>query len=114
MPGASNLADIFTKEDKDVAHYESIRDKMVMPRESFGLPSNSHSNNNSTAWGVLERRTSDRNYEKMTSLIKSKSDNLTSLTKSNSKSTTTNHYYDDETESIERISSRQPVNVASE
>ena len=24
MPGASNLADIFTKEDKDVAHYESI------------------------------------------------------------------------------------------
>ena len=113
MPGASNLADIFTKEDKDVAHYESIRDKMVMPRESFGLPS-SHSNNTSTSWGVLERRTSDRNYEKMTSLIKSKSDNLTSLTKSKSKSTATNHYYDDESEIIERISPRQPVNVASE
>ena len=72
------------------------------------------SNNNSTSWGVLERRTSDRNYEKMTSLIKSKSDNLTSLTKSKSKSTATNHYYDDESEIIERISPRQPVNVASE
>ena len=45
MPGASNLADLFTKIDKDVAHYEAIRDKMVMPRESFGIPSNSHPNN---------------------------------------------------------------------
>ena len=83
MPGASNLADIFTKEDKDVAHYESIRDKMVMPRESFGIPNNI-SNNNSTSWGVLERRSSDRNYEKMTSSTKSKS-----------KSSATNHYYDE-------------------
>ena len=47
MPGTSNLADIFTKEDKDVAHYESIQDKMVMPRESFDIPSKSQSNNNS-------------------------------------------------------------------
>ena len=39
---------------------------------------------------------------------------MTSLTKSKSKSTATNHYYDDETEIIERISTRQPVNVASE
>ena len=114
MPGASNLADIFTKEDKDVAHYESIRDKMVMPRESFGLPSNSHSNNNSTSWGVLEQRTSDRNNEKMTSLIKSKSENLISLTKSKSKLTATNHYYDDETEIIESIAARQLVTVVSE
>ena len=52
MPGASNLADLLTKEDKDVAHYGAIRDKMVMLREPFGLPSNSHSNNNSTSWGV--------------------------------------------------------------
>ena len=37
-PGPSNLADIFTKEDKDVAHFESVRDQMVMPRESFRLP----------------------------------------------------------------------------
>ena len=76
MPGASNLADIFTKEDKDVAHYESIRDKMVMPRESFAIPNKSRSNNNSTSWGVLERRTSDRNYEKMNNLTKSKSENM--------------------------------------
>ena len=114
MPGASHLADIFTKEDKDVAHYESIRDKMVMPRESFGIPSKSQSNNNSTSWGVLEQRTSDQNYEKMTSLTKSKSENMTSLTKSKSKLPATNHYYDDETEIIERISARQPVAVASE
>ena len=37
-PGPTNLADIFTKEDKDVAHFESVRDQMVMPRESFRLP----------------------------------------------------------------------------
>ena len=34
-PGPTNLADIFTKKDKDVAHFESVRDQMVMPRESF-------------------------------------------------------------------------------
>ena len=56
---------------------------MVMPRESFGIPNNI-SNNNSTSWGVLERRSSDRNYEKMTSSTKSKS-----------KSSATNHYYDE-------------------
>ena len=33
--GPTNLADIFTKEDKDVAHFESVRNQMVMPRESF-------------------------------------------------------------------------------
>ena len=87
---------------------------MVMPRESFGIPSKSQSNNNSTSCEMLERRTSDQNYEKMTSLTKSKSENMTSLTKSKSKSTATNHYYEDETEIIERISTRQPVNVASE
>ena len=37
-PGPTNLADIFTKEDKDVANFESVRDLMVMPRESFRLP----------------------------------------------------------------------------
>ena len=68
---------------------------MVMLRESFGIPSKSQSNNNSTSWGVLEQRTSDQNYEKMTSLTKSKYENMTSLTKSKSKLPTTNHYYDD-------------------
>ena len=32
VPGASDTSDLFTKEDKDIAHYESIRDQMVMPR----------------------------------------------------------------------------------
>ena len=81
MPGASDLADMSTIEDKDVAHYESIRDKMVITRESFGIPSNRHSNNNSTSWGVLERKTSDQNYEKMTSLTKSKSENMINAVK---------------------------------
>ena len=100
MPGVSNLADIFTKEDKDVAHYESIRDQMVMPRESFGKPKISI--NNSTLWGVLERRLSDRNYEKLTNTIKSEpksSDKeltyLTNMTNSKSKPSNTNHYIDD-------------------
>ena len=63
MPGASNLADLFAKEDKDVAHCVSIRDQMVMPRESFGLPDNCHSSNNLHTLGVLERRLNDRNYD---------------------------------------------------
>ena len=51
MPGALNIADLFTKEDKDDAQYETIRDKIMMPRQSFGLPRNSHSFNNSHTWG---------------------------------------------------------------
>ena len=50
----------------------------------------------------------------MTSLAKSKSEIMTSLTKPKSKLTASNHYSDDETEIIERISDRQPVAVASE
>ena len=33
MPGDSNPSDVFTKEDKNVAHYESIQNLMVLPRE---------------------------------------------------------------------------------
>ena len=65
-PGPSNLADIFTKEDKDVAHFELIRDQMVMPRESFRLPIKAKS------WGVLERRLDDHNYDSLTQLTKRK------------------------------------------
>ena len=50
-PGSSNPADILTKKDKDVAHFESICDQMVMPRESFCLPNNNNSPNNSHTWG---------------------------------------------------------------
>ena len=44
-----------------------------MQKESFGLPSNSHSSNNSHKWGggVLEKRLSDQNYDKMTKSTKS-------------------------------------------
>ena len=33
IPGDENLSDLFTKEDKDVGHYEGLRDHMVKPRE---------------------------------------------------------------------------------
>ena len=34
IPGKTNPADIFTKEDKDVGHFEGLRNLMVKPRES--------------------------------------------------------------------------------
>ena len=89
---------------------------MVMPRESFGLPSNSSSNNNNTSWGVLERRTSDRNYEKMTCLTKSESKS-TATTQSDidvsqdMKLPATNHY---EINDPGMILHHKPVAVASE
>ena len=60
------IRDSFTKEDKDVAHFESVRDQMVMPRESFRLPIKAKS------WGVLERRLDDHNYDSLTQLTKRK------------------------------------------
>ena len=54
------------KEDKDVAHFESVRDQMVLPRDSFRLPIKAKS------WGVLERRLEDPNYDSLTQLIKRK------------------------------------------
>ena len=47
MPGATNPSDIFTKEDNDIQHFESLRDIMVKSREAF-----SHSQDN--RWGVLK------------------------------------------------------------
>ena len=37
MPGKTNAADIFTKEDNDVGHYTYVRDKMLLAREEFGF-----------------------------------------------------------------------------
>ena len=34
IPGKTNPADIFTKEDKDMGHYEGLRDQMVKPCEA--------------------------------------------------------------------------------
>ena len=38
MAGKTNPADIFTKEDNDVAHYCSLRDLMVVSRDQFWNP----------------------------------------------------------------------------
>ena len=38
MAGKTNLANIFTKEDNDVAHYCSLQDIMVVLREQFWNP----------------------------------------------------------------------------
>ena len=35
VPGNTNGADLFTKEDNNVQHFESLRDLMVTPRETF-------------------------------------------------------------------------------
>ena len=34
IPGKTNPADIFTKEDKDIGHYKGLRAQMVKPREA--------------------------------------------------------------------------------
>ena len=47
-PGRSNPADIFTKEDNDVKHYQCLRDLMVMSREDFMEPQ-------AHPWGVLKQ-----------------------------------------------------------
>ena len=77
-PGPTNLADIFTKEDKDFAHFESVRDQMVMPRKSFRLPIKAKS------WGVVKKRLDDHNYDSLTQSTKRKEEienDLTTLTK---------------------------------
>ena len=56
MPGATNPADIFTKEDNDVAHYCGLRDLMVTSRESF-MTLQEH------RWGVLKQRSYARDNE---------------------------------------------------
>ena len=65
-PGPANLADIFTKEDKDIAHFEAVQDQMVMPRESFRLTFKAKS------WGVLEQRLDNHNYDCLTKTTKRK------------------------------------------
>ena len=74
-----------------------------MPRETFGIPSNNHSDNKSTSWGVLEQRTSGQNCEKMTCPTKSKT-----------KLPATIHYDNDNSEDIGQILVCQLVAVASE
>ena len=72
-----------------------------MPRESFGLPSNSRLSNNSHTWRVLEWRLSDQNYEKMTK--STKANKLTNMTKHDIivKGPTTPQYYEDDIHQFE-------------
>jgi hypothetical protein len=56
MAGKTNPADIFTKEDNDVAHYCGLRDLMVVSREQFWNPDSLTDNR----WGVLKRGSTDQ------------------------------------------------------
>ena len=38
----TNDADLFTKEDNDVQHFESLRNLIVTPRETFGINFTNH------------------------------------------------------------------------
>ena len=76
MAGATNPANLFTKEDNDIKHYETLRDNMVTSREAFATPINdltattTNDSNADTLWGVLERGLVDQNSEELTTLIK--------------------------------------------
>ena len=73
MAGSTNPADIFTKEDNDVKHFETLRDQMVSSQEEFAQSSTSTKtlNNNiqtidsnpDILWGVLERELEDQDSE---------------------------------------------------
>ena len=41
MAGSTNPADIFTKEDNDVKHFETVQDQMVTYQEEFAQSSTS-------------------------------------------------------------------------
>ena len=49
VPGNTNVADLFTKEDNNVQHFESLRNLMVIPRETFGINFTNHDQDN-TNW----------------------------------------------------------------
>ena len=49
MPGATDPADLFTKEDNDVQHFHSLRDLMVKSREEFSQSQDSQ-------WEMLKPR----------------------------------------------------------
>ena len=77
IPGATNMSNIFTKEDNNVSHYCNLRDHMLVPREEFGLnfthnnipvkPKHKHKtklnnhHNDRRRWGVLKYSSDDNN-----------------------------------------------------
>ena len=89
---------------------------MVMPRESFALPSDNHLSNNSHTWGVLERRLSDRNYKRITK--STKRDELINTTINKIIMGSTPQYYEDDIHPFEArgtiFEDPNPVAVANE
>ena len=67
MAGSTNPADLFTKEDNNVRHFETSRDQMVTSWEEFANSSTSTDtlnkndiqtidSNPDTLWGVFKKR----------------------------------------------------------
>ena len=54
IPGKTNPADVFTKEDSDKQHYHKLRDLMVIPRELFSPPPGDNTYPDPSRWGVLK------------------------------------------------------------
>ena len=82
--GATNPANLFTKEENDDKHYKILQDQMVTSREAFATPLSSSNilnkanvqtidSNPGILWGLLERELVDQNFEELTPLTKSKS-----------------------------------------
>ena len=93
IAGATNSADLFTKEDNDVKRFETLRDQMVTLREAFATPSSTIQTNNiqnidsnpDILWGVLERGLADQDSEELTTLTKSKSMTRSKISNESSK-----------------------------
>ena len=82
IAGSINPANLFTKKDNDIKHFETLRDQMVKSREEFAQSSTSTDTlnkiqtigfNPDTLWGVLEQKLEDWDSEEFTPLTKSKS-----------------------------------------
>ena len=87
IPGNTNVADIFTKEDNDVQHFESLCDLMVTPRETFGINFTNHTPDTTNNWvhracsnqsidhqwrGVLKRGSDNQNLKNLINQTRSK------------------------------------------
>ena len=85
VPGNTNVADLFTEEDNNIQHFESLHNLMVAPHETFGINFTNHDQDNTNwvrracstqsidhRWGVLERESDDQNSRNSINQTKSK------------------------------------------
>ena len=83
IPGKTNPADVFTKEDNDKDHYKSLREQMVMPREKFLEPAverwRSYAPDDSR-WGVLNGGSEKLDESEISLTQLTKNQPVTSLT----------------------------------